>query len=394
MTYDLPRPDPLPEGAVSQQPLKLALIRGRYVEDGGAERFVARALTALHGTDLQITVFARDWPATGPFTVEYCRPFHLGRVWRDRAFARCVCARLQRGGFDLVQSHERIACCNIYRAGDGVHREWLAQRARVLGPVQRQLLQLNPYHRYLLRAEAALFASPRLRAVICNSQMVRDEIQRHYGVAPDKLHVIYSGVDTEHFHPRLKSERDTVCARHSVPSDATVFLFVGSGFERKGLAATLAALARVPGAYLLIVGRDKHASRYATQAHVLGIADRVRFLGRQSDVRPYYGAADALVLPSLYDPFPNVALEAMACGLPLITSTKSGAAELVREGENGFVADALDSTAIVDAMRRLTVTATAVRLGAAARRTVEPLTLERMGARLRALYQSLLAPAS
>ena len=372
------------------RPLKLALIRGRYVEDGGAERFVARALAALQHSELDITVFAREWPATGPFTVEYCRPFYLGRVWRDRAFARCVCAQLQRGDFGLVQSHERIACCDIYRAGDGVHREWLAQRARVLGPVRRRLMWLSPYHRYLLHAEATLFASRRLRAVICNSQMVRDEIQRHYGVAPEKLHVIYSGVDTEHFHPRLKSERDAVRTHHSVPSDATVFLFVGSGFERKGLAATLAALACVPDAYLLVVGRDKHAARYATQVQTLGIADRVRFLGRQADVRPYYGAADALVLPSLYDPFPNVALEAMACGLPLITSSKSGAAELVRDGENGFVADALDSTAIADAMRRLTITENAVRLGAAARRTVEPLTLERMGARLRALYQSLL----
>lgn len=376
---------------MSQKPLKLALIRGRYVEDGGAERFVARAVAALQDADLSITVFARDWPASGPFAVEYCRPFYLGRVWRDRAFARCVCARLSRAEFDLVQSHERIACCDIYRAGDGVHREWLAQRARVLDPVRRRLLWLNPYHRHLLRAEAALFASPRLRAVICNSQMVRDEIQRHYGVAPEKLHVIYSGVDTEHFHPRLKAERDAVRARHSVPNDATVFLFVGSGFERKGLVATLAALARAPGAYLLVVGRDKHAQRYATRAQTWGIADRVRFLGRQADVRPYYGAADALVLPSLYDPFPNVALEAMACGLPLITSTQSGAAELVRDSENGFVTDALDSAAIAAAMRHLTVTATAVRLGAAARRAVEPLTLEQMGARLRALYQSLLS---
>ena len=372
------------------RPLKLALIRGRYVEDGGAERFVARALAALQHSELDITVFARDWPATAPFTVERCRPFYLGRVWRERAFARCVCARLQRGGFDLVQSHERIACCDIYRAGDGVHREWLAQRARVLGPARRRLMWLNPYHRHLLRAEAALFASPRLRAVICNSQMVRDEIQRHYGVTPEKLHVIYSGVDIEHFHPRLKSERDAVRARHSVPNDATVFLFVGSGFERKGLTMVLTALAHVSEAYLLVVGRDKHASRYATQAQVLGIANRVRFLGRQTDVRPYYGAADALVLPSLYDPFPNVALEAMACGLALITSTKSGAAELVRDGESGFVTDALDGDVIATAMRHLTVTATAARLGAAARRAVEPLTLAQMGARLRALYQSLL----
>ena len=370
--------------------VKLALIRGRYVEDGGAERFVARALAALRDTELQITVLAREWPAVGPFTVDYCRPFHLGRVWRERAFARCVCRRLQQANFDLVQSHERIACCDIYRAGDGVHREWLLQRAQALGPLRRRLLWLNPYHRYLLRAEAALFASPQLRVVICNSQMVRDEIQRHYGVAPEKLRLIYSGVDTEHFHPRARDHRNAVRARLGIPSAAPLFVLVGSGFERKGVGATLRALARVPAAYLLVVGRDKHAARYIEQARTLGIAARVQFLGRQPDVRPYYGAADGFVLPSLYDPFPNAALEAMACGLPLITSTKSGAAELIRAGENGFVTEALDAAAIAAAMGELAGAGTAVRLGAAARRTVEPLTLERMGATLRALYQSLL----
>ena len=64
---------------------------------------------------------------------------------------------------------------------------------------------------------------------------------------------------------------------------------------------------------------------------------RVTFAGPQTDPKPYYGAADAFVLPTLYDPFPNAALEAMACGLPVVTSTKSGAAELVAEHDAGFV---------------------------------------------------------
>lgn len=373
--------------------VKLALIRGRYVEDGGAERFVARAAEALQEADLSITVFAREWPADGPFTVDYCRPFYLGRVWRDRAFARCVCRRLQQTDFDLVQSHERIDCCDVYRAGDGVHREWLQQRGRVLDPVRRRLLWLNPYHRHLLRAEAKLFASPRLRAVICNSRMVRDEIARHYGVSLDKLHVIYNGVDTEYFHPRVHAEREPVRARHLVPFDASVFLFVGSGFERKGLAAVLTALARVPGAYLMVVGRDKHAGRYLERARALGIAERVRFLGRQGDVRPYYGAADAFVLPSLYDPFPNAALEAMACGLPVVTSNTSGAAEILRDGDNGYVCDALDYERLRTILYELcTDRQRAQRMAIVARTTAEYLDLSVMSAKLMKMYRALIMP--
>src|SRR5581483_12431788 len=116
------------------RPLSIALIRGRYVDDGGAERFMTRALTALSGGGVQVTLYTREWPQTSDFEIALCRPFYLGRVWREAAFARSVCRALSQRGFDLVQSHERIACCDIYRAGDGVHREWLAQRARALGP--------------------------------------------------------------------------------------------------------------------------------------------------------------------------------------------------------------------------------------------------------------------
>jgi len=371
------------------RPLSIALIRGRYVDDGGAERFVARALAALKGEHVDVTLFTRAWPDADEFDVRVCRPFYLGRLWRDWAFARCVCRALARGTFDLVQSHERIGCCDIYRAGDGVHREWLRQRARVCGFFGRLRLALSPYHRYIASAERALFASPRLRAVICNSYMVKDEIKHHFGVSEEKLHVVYNGVDTNLFHPSLKRHRAALRADYGIADDAPLFLFVGSGFERKGLDLTVAALAEISQARLLVVGRDKKLERFRARAAALGIGARVHFAGRQADVRPYYGAADALILPSLYDPFPNVALEAMASGLPVITSTKCGAAEIVAHGRSGFVGDAFDRDALVAAMRALASRAVAEQYGHAARAAVEPLTLERMRAGMLRVYESV-----
>ena len=245
------------------KPLKLALIRQRYTPFGGAERFVARAMQALQTQGAVVTIVTRQWNAATPHDALICNPFYLGNLWRDWSFARDVCRTLAQHPFDLVQSHERIACCDIYRAGDGVHREWLTQRARVLNPMQRLGVMLNPYHRYVLAAEKKLFASPQLKAVICNSRMVKEEIMRHFPVPQEKLHVIYSGVDLEAFHPRLKEAyRQSVRAQLGIPGDATLFLFVGSGFERKGLAALLRALASLPPtAHLAVLGSN----------HLLGI---------------------------------------------------------------------------------------------------------------------------
>jgi UDP-glucose:(heptosyl)LPS alpha-1,3-glucosyltransferase len=264
---------------------------------------------------------------------------------------------------------ERLASwtCRAFRP-DGVHREWLRQRARTQGALGRLATALNPYHYYVKAAEKRLFGSARLKAVICNSKMVKDEIRNYFGVAEDKLHVIYSGVDTRVFHPDLKRHRAGVRAQYVVPENATLFLFVG--FARKGV-STLEAMARLSaGTYLLVVGHDKNLEKYQARAQRLGLGGRVRFAGRQGDVKPFYGAADGLVLPTLYDPFPNVALEAMASGVPVITSSKCGAAELIRDGENGFVCDALDSIALSERMRLLADREKGGRIGKAARETV------------------------
>jgi UDP-glucose:(heptosyl)LPS alpha-1,3-glucosyltransferase len=173
----------------------------------------------------------------------------------------------------------------------------------------------------------------------------------------------------------------------------TVFLFVGSGFERKGVDTALRALAhsRLQGrAMLAVVGRDKHQARYQALARSLGIGDSVRFFGPQRDVVPYYHAADALVLPTLYDPQSNAVLEAMACGLPVITSTGCGAAEVLGT-EAGYVLDALDLAGLGSAMSALTDRRHAHAMGAEGRRAIEPYSVERMSADYLALYARLMA---
>jgi UDP-glucose:(heptosyl)LPS alpha-1,3-glucosyltransferase len=376
--------------------LKIALIRQRYNPYGGAERFVERAMAALAKQNVEMTLFARAWlgaaEAAGEVRLIRCDPFYIGRVWRDWGFARSICATLKTNAFDLVQSHERIACCDVYRAGDGVHRQWLANRARAAGPLERIALALNPYHLYVKAAEKRLFESSRLRAVICNSIMVKEEVRRHFGLPEDKLHVIYNGVDLAAFNPRLREEwRTRKRAELGLGDSAMVFLFVGSGFARKGLPQLLRAMTGVRGAHLIVVGEDRDLALMQSAAGDMKLADRVHFAGAQKDVKSWYGMADCFVLPTLYDPFPNAALEAMASGLPLITTMQCGAAEFVESGVEGYICrDALNVVELARCLNLAAAPGQALRMGAAARRRVEPYGLDAMALKLTELYARLI----
>jgi UDP-glucose:(heptosyl)LPS alpha-1,3-glucosyltransferase len=373
--------------------MKLGIVRQRYTPFGGAERFVERAIAALRARGIGVTVYTRRWPANaGPgIAPVICDPFHLGNRWRDASFARAVKAALARDRPDLVQTHERIDGCDIFRAGDGVHRVWLQQRLRWGGPLERWSIAANSYHRYILAAEARVFADPGLKAVICISQMVKDDVRAHFDIADDKLHVIYNAVDPAEFGPQVRTDRRARRQLLQLADDDVAFLLVGSGYERKGVPAALAALARLPArARLLVVGRDKHLVRYRALAYRLQVADRVHFAGPQPDPRPWYGAADAFVLPTMYDPLSNAVLEALACGLPVVTSDRCGAGERVRAFGAGATCGARDIDAIVAAMSALlddSLRATQSRQALAA---VAELTPAAMGDRLIALYDALL----
>lgn len=373
--------------------MKLALVRQRYNPFGGAERFVERALKALAEQRLHVTLITRTWPAGAEQRdVRLCNPFFLGRLWRDAGFARAVRKLIAGGEFDLVQSHERIPGCSVYRAGDGVHATWLELRAQQQSPLARWLTRLHPWHRYTLAIEAKMFRHPSLRAVICNSHMVRDDIARRFAVAADRLHVIHNGVDLAHFHPDLKHQHRTALRDQlGIPDTIPVVLYVGSGFARKGVPQLLQAMTAMQHdkAVAVIVGKDKHARRMQALARKLGLAARVHFVGPQQDVRPWYGMADVLALPTLYDPFPNVVLEALACGLPVMTTPTSGAAEILQGKSCGRICDALDTRAQAAALDSL-LEADPQALGASARASVAALGPEDMGQRLQVLYRKLL----
>ncbi len=371
--------------------MKLAIIRQKYSAFGGAERFIERLLPGLSSRNVDISVIARKWSGetNSPMRWVPCNPFYLGSAWRDRSFAKAACQKVAEGGYDLVQSHERLSCCDIFRAGDGVHAAWLEARQKYLDE-SLAWIKVNPFHANSLGAERRMFASARLQKVICISHMVREDVQRFYGVPEDKLVTIYNGIDLEVFSPESIENRGDVRQKLKIPSEALVYVFVGSGFKRKGLEVAIRALP--PDAHLVVVGKDKETPRFQKMAAETGAntaqSTRIHFEGPQNDVRPYYGAADAFVFPTIYEPFGSVVLEAMACGLPVITTDRCGAGEIITQGVEGFVLPTGDIQAFTACMRQNSGLDWANRR-AAARKTAEQYPVSRTVDAMMALYQEL-----
>jgi len=373
--------------------VRIALIRRRYAATGGAERYLAQLVAALAGTGHEVHLFAHSWTVSPPGVTLHRVPVPVGPAFvRILGFAWAAHRMTRREAFDLVHSFDRTIRPDIYRAGDGCHQAWLDRRRAVEGGFIRALDRVNPLHRSLLSLERHLFQGG-CRRIIANSRMVRDEILRYYGTPASAIQVIYTGVDLGRIHPaREGAARAALREALGVGPDDPVVLFAGSGFERKGLRFLLEAVGRMRGMRGLriwVLGKG-NLRRPRSLADRLGIADRVHFAGPVADPERWMAAADVFVLPTIYDPFSNACLEAMASGLPVITTTANGAAEILEEGRTGAaLADPRDVTGLAERMAEFLRPAGREERAAAARAAAEAFPLEGHLKQVLAMYDEV-----
>ncbi|MGD0267278.1 MAG: glycosyltransferase family 4 protein [Candidatus Methylomirabilota bacterium] len=337
--------------------MRIALVRQRYAAGGGAEGYVARLLESLSAAGHEVHLFAHRWTGVPPgVTIHRVPVVPAPAFLRILSFAWATRRMTRRGGFDLVHSLDRTLSPDVYRAGDGCHRAWLDRRRAVEGNPLRLLDGVNPMHRSLLFLERRLFQGG-CRCVIANSRMVQEEIRRYYETPGARIRVLYTGVDLARFRPaHSPGERAEARRALGIATEGPVVLFAGSGFERKGLRFLLEAMGRlrlVSGLRLWVLGKG-NVGRARLQAERLGIVDRVHFPGVVTDPERWMAAADLFVLPTIYDPFSNACLEAMACGLPVATTRANGVAEIMEEWRTGAIlADPRDVAGLVDRMAEL-----------------------------------------
>ncbi len=182
-------------------------------------------------------------------------------------------------------------------------------------------------------------------------------------------------MDLERFHPKNRAaQRYLARAEAGVAADAWTLLFVGSGFERKGLDTVIDALAIFAdrSSRLIVIGRGA-TQAFRERAARLAVDTRIAWLGPRRDVERWYAAADVVVLPSRYEPFGNVHLEALASGVPVVASAVAGGAEAIVDGQSGVVVDPRDARAVATALGRLRER-NPDELTDAARRAAEPFT--------------------
>lgn len=360
--------------------MKIALIRQEYTPFGGAERYMSRLVSNLLEAGHAVHIFAAAWEAQQCVGVTFHRvPRRSSFSWLRAISFALNCRRLLKGErFDCVLSLERTLSQDVYRAGDGCHRRWLLQKNLGKGVVARVATMINPLHWTYLALERRLFTDPALRAVIANSQLVKDDIIGMYEVAPDKVHVVYNGLDPDAFDLSRRAEfRNSLSVEHGLAEDELRLLYVGSGFERKGVPELIKAAARLTVPFRLFVVGKGRVSAYRRLAERLEIADRVVFTGPTKEVRRYYLGSDLFVFPTRYDPFSNATLEAMAAGLPVVTSPYNGVAEVIGECGGGMVVDPLDARALADAIEQYAPMGTRTAAGEAAHLAARTFTMER-----------------
>ncbi len=321
--------------------MKLALIRRQYAATGGAELYLQRLITGLIANGHEVHLYAEHWEGIPDSVTLHRIPVKASRSLRPVRFAEIVAQRIAPVEYDVVFSLERTVSQDVYRAGDGVHKVWLDQRRRYATWWRRPFVGLGAFHSNMMALEKRTFSPHLTRHLIVNSEMVRQEILREFAYPTERIHLVRNGVDTTRIQSgdRLKTRE-----RFGLREGDFTLLFVGSGWERKGLLFLIKLMQRLektdPQIRLLVVGKGKLRGT---------VPSNVIFTGPMPKVEDAYAAADLLTFLPIYEPSSNVVPEALAAGLPVITSRFNGAAEWLTEGVNGHVLEAPED---IDALEK------------------------------------------
>jgi UDP-glucose:(heptosyl)LPS alpha-1,3-glucosyltransferase len=312
--------------------MKIGFVRRGHSSTGGAEAYLIRLASALRSRGEETALITTsDWPAERwPFG-------HIQRLGGKSPGEFAAAFHTAHTGCDIHFSMERVPGCDVYRAGDGVHAAWLARRDAFEPFWKKATRWLNRKHHEILELERCVFDPANTRLVIANSRMIRNEILSHFSFPEDRVRIVYNGIQPFASLP----PRDEARRRFGIDSDTFCVLFLGTGWERKGLSTAIKAVEMLDDTTLLVAGRGP-ADLYRSS--------KARFLGPVADIASLLAAADVMTLPTWYDPFSNACLEALAAGLPVITTTANGFSEIITPGVHGEVVPPGDALALAEAI--------------------------------------------
>ncbi len=319
--------------------MHIALVRRCYsLKKAGAERYCVNLSRQLQRLGHRVTIIGETIDPELREQIEFLpvKVNHFASWTKNRSFAANVDKVVKQHKFDVVHGLSRTPAVDTFRVTDPLQAHWLNvfYRQGWVNTLQRW----NPRHRAILEIERSVYQSDRVRRYITQSKLDTRLLIEYYGVPHEKIVRVRNGVDTTQFNPQVRSESQAVREELGIQEGEPLLVFASMDFRRKGLGPLLNAVkvCRTPGIKLLVLGNGD-CGTYGRMARDLGLQNRVIFAGRQSAMARFYGAGDLFVLPTIYEPFPNVNLESMACGTPVLTSETAGGADIIRVGENGYL---------------------------------------------------------
>lgn len=351
--------------------MNIAVIVKSFILTGGAEKYAVEVTRRLKSRGHRIDVFSwradkeqldgiRHFPV--PLPTRLCFTSVLSSV----SFARQVARMLSGRAYDAIISHERGYCQDL----SAIHTfSYLLGTEEYSFIKKLNSIYLSPRSGMHLWLERKQMESPWLISV---SAMIKDCVAKYYG-RKEKNVIATPGVDIEWFNPDwTQAHREQVRNAEKIEPDELVVLFVGSEFRRKGLADLIRAIG--PDIKLLVVGQGERLGYYEKLAQKHGVSERVLFKGLTDNVRHFYAAADVVALPSLREAFGMSILEAMACGLPVVSSAATGVSGIIEDGKNGYIFK--DSNQIEGILQLLKAADLRSSIGRRARLTAEKHTWE------------------
>jgi UDP-glucose:(heptosyl)LPS alpha-1,3-glucosyltransferase len=375
--------------------MKIALCHEAVLPSrGGCETYIANLARRLVLDGHQIHLYARQRDESAlPSALHFHRvdlPPHprFLRPWFFSAACRQLLARTRH---DVSVGFDKVAGVDVLYPQAGVYAASVGFNLQKHGsPSVQRLLRVvkwfDPAHLSFLELERRGCMDPRT-TVVAISDMVRRHLAEYYPTTVGRTRVLHIATPPDRLDESDRPRRRIEARRRwGLREGDVAALFAGMNYRLKGLVQLLQALPLVAGdEFRLLIAGKSETFPFERLAAELGVADRVRFLGFCSDMRDAYFAADLLVHPTFYDPCSNVVLEALACGLPVVTTRYNGAAELLRptgEGhearaEGYLVADPHDRTALAECLTRLLDPCRREQCAAAARRNAAEWTFER-----------------
>jgi UDP-glucose:(heptosyl)LPS alpha-1,3-glucosyltransferase len=317
---------------------------------GGCETYIASLARRLAVDGHELHLYACRWDASALPAAMHFHPIALPpcpRFLRPWFFGAACLRGLARAKHQVSVGFDKMTGLDVFYPQGGLHaaaaaNNLLKYRSPLVRQTMRILKAIDPAHQSSLALERRQYRSSPRPLVIAISEMVRTHFQLYFHMDPRDLRMVRVATDPERFEARDRPRRRQEWREKwgATPTD-TVALFAGMNYRLKGLEPLLHAVQRMwrDRPFLLLVAGSPKTADWERLARKLGVADRVRFVGYCSDMRNAYFAADFFVHPTFYDPCSNVVLEAMACGLPVITSRYNGASELMHPPQEGYVID-------------------------------------------------------